>query len=450
MSNYIPPRIGSQSDVEKWFLEGINKSGTSVVMPTNPVLNLQPGNIVTPTNPAPNLQPGNTDNPADNPFGRLYSVPSTNVIVSQPDNKVDFNPTIIKGNDTNSGVTTPSAGTNNPTGGTALEQHMMQKPGEYQSPWQDQINDVINRIMNREKFDYDLNGDAFYQQYKDKFVQQGKMAMMDTMGQAAALTGGYGSSYAQSVGQQAYQAELQNLNDIVPELYQLALDKYNAEGKDMYDKLSVLGSQEALAYGRYRDQVGDWNSERDRLQSQENIDREFEYGKTVDDRNFEYMQGRDAVEDQRWQYGNLSNLMAGTGYVPSAEELEAAGMSDAQAKAYQSAYQHGQSSGTGDGTGFKKAIFARVDDNGNYVFYIDGKERICAPGVNPHTGTKNSDCKDGTLSNGYQPDNVGGQKLSKTGITDVINGVTEDVLKTPDGQLWIWDDTENRYQKYEE
>jgi hypothetical protein len=31
------------------------------------------------------------------------------------------------------------------------------------------------------------------------------MAMMDTMGKAAGLTGGYGSPYAQQVGQQAYQ-----------------------------------------------------------------------------------------------------------------------------------------------------------------------------------------------------------------------------------------------------
>ena len=85
-----------------------------------------------------------------------------------------------------------------------LQQQMAQKPGEYTSPWQAQLNDAMNKILNREKFSYDLNGDALYQQYKDQYMTQGKMAMMDTMGQAAALTGGYGNSYAQGVGQQAY------------------------------------------------------------------------------------------------------------------------------------------------------------------------------------------------------------------------------------------------------
>ena len=86
-----------------------------------------------------------------------------------------------------------------------LQQQMSNKPGQYTSPWHTQLNDTINKILNREKFSYDLNGDALYQQYKDQYTTQGQMAMMDTMGQAAALTGGYGNSYAQSVGQQAYQ-----------------------------------------------------------------------------------------------------------------------------------------------------------------------------------------------------------------------------------------------------
>jgi hypothetical protein len=194
----------------------------------------------------------------------------------------------------------------------ALDQHSASKPGEYKSAWQTQLNDVINKIMNREDFSYDLNGDALYQQYKDKFVQQGKMAMMDTMGQAQAMTGGYGNSYAQSVGQQAYQAELQNLNDVVPELYQMALDKYNMEGQDMYNQASLLGAQDDRDYGRYRDQMSDWNAETDRLQNQYNAEREFDYGKYtgdrkfsydqhIDDRNYQYQIGRDFVTDHQWQ-----------------------------------------------------------------------------------------------------------------------------------------------------
>ena len=79
------------------------------------------------------------------------------------------------------------------------------------------------------------------------------MAMQDTMGQAAAMTGGYGNSYAQSVGQQAYQASLDNLNDIIPELYQMAYDRYNQEGQDMLNTISLLRGERDNEYAMYND-----------------------------------------------------------------------------------------------------------------------------------------------------------------------------------------------------
>lgn len=126
--------------------------------------------------------------------------------------------------------------------------------GGYSSQWEGQLSDAIGKILDRKDFSYDMNADALYQQYKDRYVQGGKMAMMDTMGQAAALTGGYGNSYAQAVGQQAYQGYLQGLSDKYPELYQLALDKYDRESEAMYRRYSLLGAQEGRDYERY--QVG--------------------------------------------------------------------------------------------------------------------------------------------------------------------------------------------------
>lgn len=163
----------------------------------------------------------------------------------------------------------------------------------YQSRWQDQLRDIAGKIINREPFSYDLNGDALYQQYKDRYIQQGKQAMMDTMGQAATLTGGYGNSYAQSVGQQTYQGYLQGLNDQVPSLYRLALDRYNSEGDRLRGNLNVLMQQEGMDYDRYRDGIAD----------------------------------RDDA------YSKLMALMTGYGYRPAPEELEEAGMTEAQMRA---------------------------------------------------------------------------------------------------------------------
>lgn len=194
----------------------------------------------------------------------------------------------------------------------ALNAQLAQKPGAYQSQWQTQLNDVMDKIMNREKFSYDVNGDALYQQYKDKYIQQGKMAMQDTMGQAAAMTGGYGNSYAASVGNQAYQASLQNLNDIVPELYQMAYDRYNQEGQDLLNKYGIVSDRENTDYGRYRDTVSDFNTERDylanRYDSERSFDyskytdgRDFAYGQYSDDRNLAYTDYRAGIADQQWQ-----------------------------------------------------------------------------------------------------------------------------------------------------
>lgn len=193
-----------------------------------------------------------------------------------------------------------------------LQQQLANKPGEYQSAWQAQLNDTLQKILNREKFSYDLNGDMLYQQYKDQYTTQGKLASMDVMGQAAAMTGGYGNSYAQTAGQQAYQGYLQQLNDKVPELYQLALNQYNAEGDDMYNQASLMAQMENQDYGRYRDTVSDYYTELDRLtndaryQSETDYgrwsdDRNFSYGQFSDDRTYDYQVERDKIADQQWQ-----------------------------------------------------------------------------------------------------------------------------------------------------
>ena len=103
-----------------------------------------------------------------------------------------------------------------------------------------QLDSLYAQIMNRPGFQFDLNGDALYQQLVDSYTNQGRMAMMDTMGQAATLTGGYGNSYAQGVGQQAYQDYIQGITDQIPDLYNMALNRYIMEGDAMYDQLAAL------------------------------------------------------------------------------------------------------------------------------------------------------------------------------------------------------------------
>lgn len=158
-----------------------------------------------------------------------------------------------------------------------LQAQLDAKPGDYESKYTEQLNSLYDQITNRDKFQYDLNSDMLYQQYKDQYTNLGQVAMMDTMGQAAALTGGYGSSYSQSVGQQAYNSYLQKLNEIVPDLYQMAYQQYRDEGTDLLNQWSMTRDLDATDYARYRDIMSDYYT---------NLN--FAYGMYNDERSFDY------------------------------------------------------------------------------------------------------------------------------------------------------------------
>lgn len=153
---------------------------------------------------------------------------------------------------------------------------------------------------NYKDFKYDLDNDALYQQYKDQYIQQGKTAMQDTIGQASAMTGGYANSYAQTVGNQAYQAQLQNLNDVVPELYQMAYNQYRDNKNDLLNEYNLLSDRYNTEYGEYRDKVADWQNQRDYLTNQYNAERNYDYTLYSDGRDFAYSDYRNQVADEQW------------------------------------------------------------------------------------------------------------------------------------------------------
>ena len=100
------------------------------------------------------------------------------------------------------------------------------KPDEYKSKYSEEIESVLNSILNREKFQFNMNADPLYNQYKEQYINNGKKAMMDTVANATALTGGYSNSYAVTAGNEAYNEQLNKLNNIALELYDRAYEKY--------------------------------------------------------------------------------------------------------------------------------------------------------------------------------------------------------------------------------
>lgn len=150
----------------------------------------------------------------------------------------------------------------------ALDDHEATKPGAYQSQYQDTINGLIDQVVNRKDFKYDFNADPLYHQYKDNYVQQGNQAMMNTMANAATLTGGFGNSYATSAGAQANQQYMSRLNDVIPELYNAAMDKYNMDTDKLVSQYGVATDADNRDYNRYADALANWQANRDYLYGQ--------------------------------------------------------------------------------------------------------------------------------------------------------------------------------------
>lgn len=141
------------------------------------------------------------------------------------------------------------------------------RPGDYESDFTAQLDALYQEISSRPGFSYDPGSDAAYQSYALQYARQGRAAMADTLGQTAHLTGGYGSSYAQSAAQQSYQRYLQQLSDMLPQLQSAAYSRYRDEGDALLDRYKLLQGQDEEAYGRWQDLVSAWQKEVSQAQS---------------------------------------------------------------------------------------------------------------------------------------------------------------------------------------
>ena len=140
----------------------------------------------------------------------------------------------------------------------ALKEWQANRPGDYQSSYQERIDQLLNQLLQRESFQYSYTKDPLYRQYEQNYLQNAHNASADAAAQAAALTGGYGSSYATSAAQQAYQQQIGALNEAIPSLYSLALDTYTSGGDELVSRLDQLNAQEQSAQERYDRQLSDY------------------------------------------------------------------------------------------------------------------------------------------------------------------------------------------------
>ena len=116
-------------------------------------------------------------------------------------------------------------------------------PEKYDSKYLPQIEEGINNLTN---WNYDPLQDASYQALAKVYGARGNIAAKNSLADAAALNGGYGTSYAVSAAQQARNQYNQELASLVPQLEQASYDR-QAGATNM-----LMGLDDSI-YGRFSD-----------------------------------------------------------------------------------------------------------------------------------------------------------------------------------------------------
>lgn len=213
--------------------------------------------------------------------------------------------------------------------GNALKELQENRPGDYESKYQDRIDAALDDLSGKKDFRYNYVNDPLYHQYAQVYTQNAHNASADAAAQAAALTGGYGSSYAASVAQQAYQQQIGALNLAIPTLYQLALDTYDSSGDALVTRLDQLSAQEQNAQGLYNQKLSDYYTQLEQLGSAYNSAYQKDYGRYQDYLSrlntlygyYSQQEQQQAAKKQQW----FNNAVTALGVVGDAVQLLVSG-----------------------------------------------------------------------------------------------------------------------------
>ena len=231
------------------------------------------------------------------------------------------------------------------------------------SEWDSVLESLAQQLIDMNYTDW-TQGEQ-YQALADRYGKQGKMSMQDVLGQISSRTGGLASSYATTAANQQY-------NQFMSQLEEAAMDMYNVERSDLYDRANMARQYAEDDYNRYLDTWNQWNT----------------------NRNFDYQLSRDAIEDQRYadnlayereqesrsQLETKAKLLAAYGDFSGYKAL---GYSDSEIALMQKAYQADQASKVSSKSGSRSSggtttsgemdyegLFRDAYDSGNAKSFI--------------------------------------------------------------------------------
>ena len=187
------------------------------------------------------------------------------------------------------------------------------KEPQYEGKYDKKIDQLLGELSNIKKFSYNPLNDELYKYYKEEYQREGERAMEDVLGELSTNTGGIASSYAAAVAAQSRNYYNEKLTDKIPELYQAAYERYLDELGLKEENLKTLLDIREDDYNIYKDSVSQYNKNREfeynkfldekdyekYLRDEERKDEEFEYEKFIDNRDYEYQK---FIDNRDYEY----------------------------------------------------------------------------------------------------------------------------------------------------
>lgn len=175
-----------------------------------------------------------------------------------------------------------------------------------------ELDALYEQIAGRGKFEYDPETDPLYASYRKQYTREGDRAMQDVLASAAAMTGGMPSSYAVTAAQETKDNYLAKMQDVLPQLYEIAYGHWQDEGNRLLQNYSLLQDKDRTAYERWQDEGNSLLQNLSLLQTEDQQD----YSRGRDDINYRLAREQEAYEreqDQRAILEDHAKTMAAVG-----------------------------------------------------------------------------------------------------------------------------------------
>lgn len=144
------------------------------------------------------------------------------------------------------------------------------RPADYVNQQKDAMDAVTNQVGSG--FDWNT-GDEAYQSYRKLNAANAQAGAENAKANAALLSGGYGSSYADSVAQQGQRETLAGIDNALPSLRGQALTEYQNQQTNLLNTLSGMASTEALDRSAYGANLSNYDAWKNFLSNQTSLAR---------------------------------------------------------------------------------------------------------------------------------------------------------------------------------